>query len=374
MKIGIDLLWVRVGKCGGTESFIRNLLSGFAEYDKENEYVLFAAKDNAESFEKYEKDSKNMRIVKCPTKSESRVGRILWENLHLDNVAKREDVDLMYIPVYSMPRRRKKNNIPYVVTIHDLQGWHYPEYFSKTRLAFLKKEWKYATDNAEIIVAISEYTKDDICKYYKSAIGKIQYIYNPVKIGRVAEADALIKWDIEPKGYFYCVSSLLPHKNLDTILKTIRYRKEKLGKQEKLVISGVGGNKVEKDAFISHVRELGIEDSIVLTGFVSNEERNLLYKECKVFLFPSVFEGFGMPPVEAQMLGKPVVTTDRTSIKEVTQGKAIYVDNPFDEKDWSKTIDKALLKAPEMLSDFECFNDKNICDKYLNIFKEIYTR
>ncbi len=378
MKIGIDLLWVRVGKCGGTESFIRNLLSGFSKYDKENEYVLFAAKDNAESFEKYERDSKNIRIVKCPTKSESRVGRILWENLYLDNAAKREGVDLMYIPVYSMPRRRKKNNIPYVVTIHDLQGWHYPEYFSKPRLFFLKRKWKYAVDNAEIIVATSEYVRGDIERHYSEVREKCEVIPIPLILKDVADdKEVLDKYGVQKGKYFYTVSSLLPHKNLDTILKMLKYREKSGYKDEKLVISGVGGAEAIIKDFKRRLSELDIEKLVVSTGFISDEERNALYKNCKAFLYPSIFEGFGMPPVEALIMGAKVVTTDRTSIKEVTEGRAEYVADPFDEVCWSESVERISVesrsnKETRSIS-FPRLQQDSIVSKYKEIFKRIVT-
>ena len=97
VRIGIDLLWVRPGICGGTESFIRNLMEGFGSYDTKNEYVLFASEDNVESFRGYEAYS-NMKILVMPVESRRQPVRILWENLHLDRRAKKEGIDLMYIP------------------------------------------------------------------------------------------------------------------------------------------------------------------------------------------------------------------------------------------------------------------------------------
>ncbi len=365
MKIGVDLLWVRVGKCGGTESFIRNLLSGFAEYDNKNEYYLFTTLDNAESFAHYCKESKAFHLVKCPIESMSRIKRIAWENTNLDKEAKGLGIDLMYIPVYSMPHRSKKNGIPYVTTIHDLQGFHYPEYFSKPRLFFLKKKWKYAVANSEKIVAISEFTKSDIVKHYSEAEEKTEVIFNPVILGDTSlTADGLNKFGVVPEEYFFCLSSMLPHKNLGTILKTMALRKEKL------VLSGVGGSPENRQKLEELINALGIKDRIIVTGFISDAERNMLNKYCKLFLFPSVFEGFGMPPVEAMMLGKKVVTTEKTSIKEITCGKAFYVKDPFDEKEWSKRIDEALESKQEEVS-FEQYGLERVTGEYIRLFESI---
>ena len=93
------------------------------------------------------------------------------------------------------------------------------------------------------------------------------------------------------------------------------------------------------------IKEEQLEDDIIFTKFVDNPERNLLYKSCKAFLFPSIFEGFGMPPLEAMAFGVPVLTTKETSILEVTGGLCNYVDSPLDPDEWKKKINAVLLPA-----------------------------
>lgn len=368
MRIGIDLLWVRVGICGGTESFIRNLMEGFAEYDADNEYILFAASDNAETFRELSRRNKRIRILKCPTESKSRIKRIAWENTKLDDTAKAEGIDVMFIPVYSMPRVKRKNGIPYVVTIHDIQGLHYPEYFSALRLHFLKKKWDYSTGNAKAVVTISEYVKKDLIEHYPNAKGRTIVIPDPVILDMTDTGeDNIAKFGIKPYEYFYCVSSMLPHKNLATLLRTMAYRKS-----EKLVLSGVGGaGSPERKKLDEMIEQLGIGDNVIITGFVSDKERNSLYKYCRAFLFPSVFEGFGMPPVEALMAGRPVITTSFEAIREVTKDKAIYVKDSFDEKEWSQKIDS--LQGKKGAEDVEAvsfpeYSIKEVAAKYIKAF------
>ena len=161
MKIGIDLLWVRPGICGGTESYIRNLMHGFGNNDLNNEYILFVAQDNADSFAEYGKYN-NMKLKVCTVKCASQAKRILWENLHLDKLAKRENIEVMFIPVYSKPRTHG-SGIPYVCVIHDLQALHYPEHFSLPRRLFLKYTWRYACKSSKQVVTISEFCKRDHC-------------------------------------------------------------------------------------------------------------------------------------------------------------------------------------------------------------------
>jgi hypothetical protein len=178
MKIGIDLLWVRVGIVGGTESFIRNLMDGFGTYDTENEYILFTARDNAESFRCYE-NFPHMHLAVMPIDCANQMKRILWENIHLDRIAASYDVDVMFIPVYSKPRSRK-DRLPYVCAILDLQALHYPAYFSRIRRAFLRYSWNHTCRTADQVITISNYCKDDLCSHYPNVKDNIQTIYVPI--------------------------------------------------------------------------------------------------------------------------------------------------------------------------------------------------
>lgn len=360
MRIGIDLLWVRHGICGGTESYIRNLIQGFGKYDAVNEYVLFAAQDNRKFFEEYLQCG-NIIMVECPVDSAVPFKRILWENLHLEKKAEENHVDVMFIPVYSKPWTRKKN-IPYVSVIHDLQAIHYPRYFSFAKRLFFRCAWSYTCRSSRRIIAISEFVREDLVKNFPKVRDKAETIYNPVvsvksecSFGGIAQ-----KYGIEPEGYYYCVSSLLPHKNLETILKVMAALKKR-GSAARLVLSGVGG---EEDRFNKALEKHGLEGQVVQTGYVSDEERDCLYENCRIFLFPSVFEGFGMPPVEAMRKGKNVVTTVEASLKEVTEGRAFYVEEPKSVEAWIEKIELAEKQEGRTVS-FERYELKRIVEQYM---------
>lgn len=334
MRIGIDLLWVRHGKCGGTEAYIRNLLDGFARYCTGDEFLLFAARDNAQAFSKYRK-CRNMRLLKCPVGSAVRWVRFAWENLYLAGQAQKEQVDAMLIPVYSKPVTFR-SRIPYVTVIHDLQAYHFPEYFSLPKRLFLKGAWWHACKTSAQVVAVSDFCRRDLILHFPFVEKKVRAIYNPVaSAGRPAPFAAVgEKYGICAGEYFYCVSSMLPHKNLITIMKAMAALK-RMGETPKLVLSGVGGRHAE---FAAAVRGLGLGDTVIQTGFVPDAERDCLYENCEAFLFPSIFEGFGMPPIEAMRKGRPVVMTRESCLEEVTCKKAIYVEEPGDVKEWVQKI------------------------------------
>ena len=369
LKIGIDLLWVRPGKVGGTESYIRNLLKGFLKFSEKDVYfVLFVSLDNAHTFASFGTSDK-FSLIKCGVQSRTIARRIFWENTHLDRLARNVGVDLMFIPVYSKPK--SNGEIPYVVTIHDLQALHFPEYFSRLKRFWLKRSWKKTLRESSKIVAISDFVKQDITEKLHVDPAKIKVIHNPVVLAGM-QADFRIlaeKYGIESKQYLYTVSSMLPHKNLPVLIKVVAELKKNADDRFpcRLVISGIGGT--QEKTLKEMMEKWAVSEDIILTGFISDEERDSLYKNAFAFLFPSTFEGFGMPPVEAIMCGTPVITTKCASIPEVVGNEAYYVDESYSVGSWLEKLEE-LFVADSTLSNLiaERFAIERICNEYLEFF------
>lgn len=372
MKIAVDLTWVKPNHNGGIESYIRNLLDGFCAIDNKIEYFLFCAKDNAKTFSTYAKDKK-FHIVVCNISAFRVSKRIIWHNLNFNKILLKHGIYNCFMPVYCKPLLKNKK-IKYVTTVHDLQQLHYPEYFSRKRVLWMKFAWKRTIHTSDCIVTISNYVKEDICKNFNTSHTQVYAILNPIVIDDGVEDFLKLskKYGISKNGYMFILSSMLKHKNIMTILKVMeKIKKQKLDIPCKLVLAGI--KEEDENRIVDFIKEHSLANDCILAGFISNEERNTLYQNCYAFLFPSIYEGFGMPVVEALMFGSKVITTKCTSIPEVSKGRAVYVDNPFNVDEW---IDKLHLikKMDNVKYDFPEYDKVAVAQKYIGVFNKFFKR
>ena len=348
LRFAIDLTWVRHGIVGGTESFVCNLMEGFQEClikdPGKTEILMLASKDNYDVFRKYA-SPRCIKILKCNVLSADQKKRLLWQNLKMGKMLKKLDVSLLLEPVYSKPFLGM-DGICCVTVIHDLQAWLFPEYFSKKRVAWMKCCWRNSVRTSAKLVAISDYTKQSILERIPCPKDRICVIYNPIVMNNhVSEEGVLKQYGMKTKQYYYTVSSQVPHKNLGTLLRAMGILKKKHSPAMlPLILSGVGNGVTGELQQI--LKEEMLEDDVIFTGFIADEVRNTLYRNSKAFLFPSIFEGFGMPPLEAMALQVPVLTTQCASIREVTGGLVNYIKEPKDPEEWAERLEQE-LKIPE---------------------------
>ncbi len=365
MKLAIDLLWVRHKKVGGIESYIRNLLDGLLALNYEYEIWLLVSKDNRLTFEEYALDGR-FHIYECNIYSSNVKKRIIWQNLFLNRTIIKLGIDKCFEPYYCKPFLGNRK-VKYITTIHDLQALHFPYYFSKIKEMWMKLSWRNAIKSSSKIIAISEYVKYDIIKNFKVDPTKVEVIYNPITISDRELKDFEHighKYNVEKNEYYFTVSSLLPHKNIQTLIRVFKKIKdEKINLPCKLVISGVGGKL--RTEFEKSISEFGLKDNIFITDFLDNSERNALYKYCRAFLFPSIFEGFGMPPIEAMYFNVPVITTRESCLVEVTQGKANYVDDPYNIDEWIGRMSDCVTTR----CDLSIYDRLKIARQYLTAFE-----
>lgn len=370
LRFALDLTWVRHKIVGGTESFVNNLITGFSECSEEYEMVLIPARDNAELFKKYLSD-KRITMIEADVDSASVRKRIIWQNTSLSKMLLKNGITLCLEPVYAKPILSSRK-VRYLSVIHDLEAIHFPENHSFFTNVWLRLSWWNAANTSGHVVAISEYVRQDIIKKYGVSESGITTIFDPIILDTSIQCDfseVAEKYQISERGYYYTVSKLNPHKNLTTLVKVFgEIKKQRLETVPcKLLISGVNGGMQDKLWEIAN--EYGLKDELVLTGFVSDDVRNTLYSHARAFLFPSIFEGFGMPPIEAICAGTAVITTREACIPEITQYKAKYVNDPYSTKDW---IDAMEGEMPDMTGfDPDIYKPSVIAKRYLDILRTL---
>lgn len=230
-----------------------------------------------------------------------------------------------------------------VVTIHDMAFMAYPETVRTRTKYILKLTIKKTIKRADKIIAVSEFSKQELMKYFSVPAEKVEVVYNAVdadlynsSISAAAVDEVKGKYGI--KGdYFLYLGTLEPRKNLERLITA--YSKFIEGKKEypKLVLAGKKGWFYE--SIFDKVRELKLGDDIIFTDYIPQEDAPLLMNGALAFCFPSLYEGFGMPPLEAMACGTPVLTSDCSSLPEVVGDCAVLID-PLSEESIASGMEK----------------------------------
>ena len=334
MRIGVNTLFMLPGKVGGTETYVRGLLYGLSKVDKVNEYILFTNNSNHNSIEI---SSDRFSKILCMVSETSRLARVVYEQLFLPGIAAKHAVDILHSPGYVSPIAGK---FAKVVTIHDMQYMYYPAYFNKAKLAY----WKYllpkSAKKSDVILTVSENSKADIIDFLKIPSNKVFVTYEAAKLVSNSTEDDVIP-DITKKfgiydDYILSVASLLPHKNLNKLIDSFVLLEDKIAHQ--LVFVGLKRsalNEIKKTA----ENKLKNPNRIAILGYIPDQDLSAVYKRASLFVLPSLFEGFGIPLLEAMSFGCPVAASNKTSIPEVVGDSAILFDPNSSEQIAEKISD-----------------------------------
>lgn len=244
-----------------------------------------------------------------------------YVNMPVKNIVRSSKNSVMWYPDFTMLPTQK--NATSVVTIHDLSYVHYPETISTRNLSYLQKFVPAAVHDADHIITPSIATKRDIIKNYKVDESKITVVYPAVDTPPEANIEVLSDFGIKKREYVLYVGSIEPRKNLVRLLKA--FSKVRSTRPQSLVLVGGGGwNNAKILAEIERLRSEG--HTIHTLGYVDNKQLSSLYEYASCFVFPSIYEGFGIPILEALSHHTPVVTGDNSSLREAGGSVVTYVD------------------------------------------------
>lgn len=333
MTIAFDLRPIMSGNISGVETYAKNVLDELLKLDKKNTYILYtnSYKDISKNLPKY----KQKNVIYVNTRIPSKLFNITLRTFGFPKIDKMIEKkcgiapDIFFCPD---PRPTPLKSAKKITVIHDLCFKHFPEYFSrKSRIWFkyllnIEKELK----ESEKIIAVSNYTKNDLIKTYNVPADKIKTIYEGagehLKVKNNQKA-VLRKYKI-PKDYFLMLSTIEPRKNTNNVVKA--FKKAKI-KDMYLVVAG----KENKKIFKEYQPEKG--KNVKYIGFVDELDKATIIKNAKGFIYMSLFEGFGLPATEAMYFGIPTLVSNTTSLKEIGELYALTA-NPNDIEDMTAKI------------------------------------
>jgi glycosyltransferase involved in cell wall biosynthesis len=328
MNIAIHASDLDHDRLDGTRVYLFNMLKNFGKLDQKNSFLI------------YHQDEFNPQLVPPPF-SNYMVKKIpfplMWTQTRFAFEIFRDAPDVLWMPVHNIPICRKKN-LKVVVTIHDLAFKIFPDYFTKKDLTKLNKLSDLAISAADHIIAVSYSTKNDILKFYPQInTDKITVVYHGFdpelfqrEISQNESEKVLSKFKIpaSPAGrqnskFILYVGAIQPRKNLEVLIDAFEKIKEK-NPELKLVFAGAPAWKYQET--LDKIATSKFSDDIIVTGNLDFEKISILYQNAKMFVFPSLYEGFGIPVLEAMAAKTPVILASNSSLMEAGGEAALYFE------------------------------------------------
>jgi len=319
MRIAFDATAIPANRAGAG-TYIYSLVQALAHVDADNEYHVFAKPEYADEFGPL---GPNFRLVRVPLASTPR--RLLWEQAALPRALKALGADLLHSPHYTTPRLAP---CPVVATFHDMTYLLTPELHPRFHRRFFPPMMRASARRAARILNISESTRRDMLRLLPITAGKATTtllaagpVFRVAPAGEVAEACA--RFGLTPGRFLLYVGVLEPRKNVPLLLQAYARIAARFP-DSPLVIAGKKGWMYEE--IFAQVSALGLSNRVVFTGYVAEEDLPRLYGGARAFVYPSRYEGFGLPVLEAMQCGCPVVTSDVSSMPEVAGDAALLID------------------------------------------------
>lgn len=231
-----------------------------------------------------------------------------------------------------------------ILTVHDLLYCQFPESVDKKYLQVVKREQKRSLERANRIIAVSEFTRNEIIKFFGIEEEKISVVYNGVCGEQLAkptskELSEKVREKFQlPENYFLHVGTLQPRKNLEMLVEAF-YEFSRENKDLHLVLAGTRWHKFEP--IIKKIKDLDLEGRVKITGYITEEEKTAFYQLAECFVFPSLYEGFGIPPLEAMAAGTPVIAARSSAIPEIV-GDAAHLFDPHNPRELALALNEVI--------------------------------
>ncbi len=350
IHIGVNALFLIPGEVGGSETYLCKTLDAFCRNHHDVQITLFTNLENHSLLNSLFSRYTQVKFSILSFKATNRYNRILREQLELPLKMKQARVDVLWSPGYTTPAIV---HCPQAVTIHDMQYKRHPE--DLTWLAMFTTDLliRIAGFRAQQFLTVSEFSKSEIIRYVNIPKEKIHVTYLAAddfaqkNLANDEVFKIVSKWIPATEKYILTIANSYPHKNLHTLVEAYGKIIEKI--PHRLVI--VGKPRLGERLVTKSLANLSEPDRVIRISGLNREELIALYQGADLFVFPSLYEGFGLPVLEAMMCHVPVVTTTKASIPEVGSDFAIYVNKPTSESFANKILD-VMTWQPDYRSEF----------------------
>lgn len=331
LRIGIDYT-AAVRQGAGIGRYTRELVRALAKLDRDNDYVLLAAAGGRQLADRDWPPNFETRSLPLS----DRALAILWHRLRLPLWAElfTGAVDIFHSPDFVLPPVRHARTM---LTVHDLSFMRYPQCADANLRAYLNQVVPRSVRRADLVLADSQSTKDDLAELLGVEPKKIEVVYPGVEERfRPIEDQTLLKEVRErynlPPRFILGLGTLQPRKNFTRLIEAFasgqvgKYASEQVDKWASLHLVIAGGKGWLYEDIFATVERLGLEEKVLFPGFVADADLPALYNLAELFVFPSLYEGFGLPPLEAMACGRPVVTSNASSLPEVMGEAGLMVE------------------------------------------------
>lgn len=382
MTIMIDIRPLMDERYSGVAEYTMELLHALFEIDKKNKYILFYNSFEPIAHRLPVFSSANVRVVatRIPNKIFNYAFLKLLGRPYFDRLVK-EPVDLLFLPHLNFVARSKK--VPMILTVHDLSFLRYPEFFS-----WRKNIWhwflgvKKLLRSSNQIITLAQHSKDDISRYADITPDHVSVIYSGIaKVFKKLEPHdqqlAAIKQKYSlPDRFILFLGTVEPRKNLPTLIKAFALLKEG-GKYADIGLVIAGGRGWKSKSIYQEAAQSPYASQIKFLDYVPAEEKVFLYNLATVFVYPSFYEGFGFPPLEAMACGIPTIVSAASSLPEIVQHNALLID-PYNPASITTAL-KAVLSnqalydhlagmGPKQAAEFSWLK---AAEQYLRLFERV---
>lgn len=337
MNIGFDAKRAFLNN-SGLGNYARTLIKSLNEYYPENTYSLFTTRQSENDFQKYIFNHPNIHVHEPQSFIDKKL-RSRWRSLGITHTIKEQSLDVYHGLSNELPFNIDDFSGKKIVTIHDLIFLRHPKLYPYLDRKIYNKKFRHACDAADTVIAISEETKRDIEQFYFVPESKIKVIYQscdpafykeqtPAHLKEVSEKYML------PQEYLLYVGTIEERKNLLSIVKALKEVKD-------IPLVVIGKRKSYFRKVMDYAAANNLQERIHVLENVDNCDLPAIYAQAKIFIFPSMFEGFGIPIIEALTSKTPVITTKGGCFPEAGGPSSIYID-PQDEKELAGRINEVL--------------------------------